>query len=59
MYWLKRNKLFLNTDKTNIMLIGTNGKLRNVNEDDFHVVINNEDIKEVKKAKYLGVLITN
>ena len=59
MYWLKRNKLFLNTDKTNIMLIGTNGKLRNVNEDDFHVVINNEDIREVKKAKCLGVLIDN
>ena len=59
MYWLKRNKLFLNTDKTNIMLIGTNGRLRNVNEDDFHVVINNEDIREVKKAKCLGVLIDN
>ena len=49
----------MNTDKTNIVLIDTNGKLRNVNEDDFHVVIYNEDIREVKKAKYLGVLIDN
>ena len=58
MHWLNRNK-FLNTDKTNIMLIGINGKLRYVNEDDFNVVINNEDLKVVERAKCLGVLIDN
>ena len=29
--WLCNNKLFLNTDKTKVMLIGTNARLRSVN----------------------------
>ena len=33
--WLRANKLFLNTDKTNVMLIGTGSKLRNVDNDSF------------------------
>ena len=41
------------------MLIGTNGKLINVNEDDFHVAIKNEELKVIKKVKSLGVLIDN
>ena len=47
MYWLKKNKLFLNTLKTNIMLIGTNCKLRNANENDFYVVIHKEDLESI------------
>ena len=55
--WLKDNKLFLNTDKTNIMLLGTGAKLRNVLSTDFSVVINGKELERVKKAKCLGVLI--
>ena len=35
------------------MLIGTNGNLRNVDEDDFLVIINNKNFKPVKRAKCL------
>lgn len=56
MCWLKKNKMFLNTDKTNVMLIGTGAKLRNVNVNDFNV-IDEQDLKRVTKAKCLGVLI--
>ena len=38
------------------MLIDTNDKLRNVDEDNFHVIVNHEHLKTVKKAKCLGVL---
>ena len=31
--WLIKNKLFINADKTNIMLIGTGAKLRSVDDD--------------------------
>lgn len=55
--WLKNHKLFLNTDKTNIMLIGTGNKLRNVKSNDFSVVIDGRELEKVKKAKCLGVLI--
>ena len=57
MNWLTVNKLFLNTDKTNVMLIGTAGKLSNVNEDDFTVSVNGKHLERVTKAKCLGVII--
>jgi len=57
MKWLNVNKLFLNTDKTNVMLIGTASKLRNVNENDFSVFVNGKQLERVKKAKCLGVVI--
>ena len=55
MNWLKKNKLVLNTDKTNIMLIGTGAKLKNAN--DFSVFIDGQELERVNKAKCLGVLI--
>ena len=33
--WLCNNKVFLNTDKTKVMLIGTNARLRSVDNGDF------------------------
>ena len=33
--WLIKTKLFINADKTNIMLIGTGAKLRSVDDDSF------------------------
>ena len=30
--WIRPNKLFLNTDKTNVMIIGTGSELRKVND---------------------------
>ena len=39
--WLGNNELFLNTDKTKVMLIGTNARLRSVNIDDLCIKVNN------------------
>ena len=55
--WLGANKLFLNEDKTNVMLIGTSSKLHRVNDNDFNVCVNGLKLDRVKKAKCLGVII--
>ena len=55
--WLLDNKLFLNTDKTNVMLLGSSSRLRNVQNDPFSVMINDYKLERVKKAKCLGVVI--
>ena len=55
--WLHTNKLFINTEKTNVMLLGTGSRLRNVNEKDFCVVVNDHELKRVNKAKCIGVQI--
>jgi hypothetical protein len=57
--WLDENKLFLNTDKTHVMLIGTGAKLRSVNSDQFSVAIDNNILKTVESTKCLGVTIDN
>ena len=57
MNWLHQNKLFINTEKTNVMLLGTGSRLRNVDENDFCVIVNDHELKRVNKAKCLGVQI--
>ena len=57
--WLTNNKLFLNTDKTNVMLIGTGAKLRNIENNEFSVNIDGKELDHVTKAKCLGVVIDN
>lgn len=54
--WLKKNKLMLNTKKTNYMILTKN----NLNETSIpEVKIDNETISRVTEFKYLGVLIDN
>ena len=55
--WLTNNKLFLNTDKTNVMLKGTGAKLRNIQDIEFSVNIDGKELDHVTKAKCLGVVI--
>jgi len=57
MKWLNVNDLVLNTDKTNVMLIGTAARLRTVDEKDFSVFVNGKLLERVRKAKCLGVTI--
>ena len=57
--WLRNNKLFLNTDKTKIRLVGTGAKLEYVQCDSFSVKINECELENVVKYKYLGVLVDN
>ncbi|XP_067635721.1 uncharacterized protein [Eurosta solidaginis] len=53
--WLCKNKLLVNVEKTN-MVISTSNKL---NLEPHTLNIKNETITEVKKSKYLGVVIDN
>ena len=55
--WLRMNKLFLNIDKTNIMLVGSSSRLRSVQDDEFTVMVNGLKLDRVRKAKCLGVVI--
>ena len=53
--WVTTNRLVLNADKTNVMLIGSRSVLNGVN--DFSVTLNGSCLKRVKVAKCLGVMI--
>ena len=57
--WLSENKLFLNTDKTKVMLVGTNARLRNINDVQFRVTIGDKVLENVTSYKCLGVLVDN
>ena len=57
--WLRNKKLFLNTDKTIIMLFGTGAKLNHVQCDNFSVKIDDCELENVDKYTCLGVLVDN
>ena len=57
--WLSNNMLFLNTDKTKVMLLGSTSKLCSVQNDAFCVMLNGSKLERVDKAKCLGVMIDN
>ena len=52
--WLCHNKLSLNTDKTNFLLVGTPQKLRHI-EAPIDIKIDGLQIRQVEHVKYLGV----
>ena len=52
-HWLNANRLSLNIDKTNFMVF----KPKNKNDDIPDIIINNSQIDQVTKAKFLGVII--
>ena len=45
--WLRKNKLFLNIDKTTIMLVGTGAKLNQVQCDNFSIKIEDCQVENV------------
>ena len=53
--WLRANKLSLNYNKTNFMLLNS----QNHNPTSFKVIVNNHRISPEDKLKYIGVLIDN
>lgn len=53
--WLEGNRLVLNFDKTNFMILGTKAKSKNSSE--ITVSVNQSLIKRVKSTKCLGVII--
>jgi hypothetical protein len=57
--WLLANKLHLNIAKTEFMIIGSRQKLTAHNNEKIDIKLNNEKIKQVDKAKSLGVTIDN
>ena len=54
--WLLANKLTLNTKKTEYMIIGSRYRLSKI-EDDPKIRLGESDIKRVKQAKTLGIVI--
>jgi len=54
-HWLRANKLSLNYNKTNFMLLSS----RKHNPASFKVIINNHNISPEDDLKYLGVLLDN
>ena len=54
--WLLSNKLTLNKDKTEYMIIGSRKRLNNFN-DDPSIGLDNKNIKRVKQCKTLGIVI--
>ena len=53
--WTNKNKLKLNEDKTEIILFGTNYKLKQIKENS--ITLCNNDINITKQARNLGVLL--
>ena len=53
--WLNQNKLSLNVEKTEFILLGTKSKLRNIHNDTVTVNINGTPLKRVHNCKHLGV----
>jgi len=54
---MRTNKLSLNASKSEYMVIGHRRQLNRVDDDLPDLVLNNEIIKRVDKAKYLGINI--
>ena len=55
--WLVRNKLSLNVKKTELIILGSNQRLSQINDDDVNVNINDVKLNRVELCKHLGVLI--
>lgn len=56
--WCNRNKLSKNTDKTKIMILGTNRRSKKPNIPN-ELTINNNPIELVHKYKYLGLTLNS
>ena len=54
--WMAANKLSLNANKTEYMIIGSNKRLRKINTDPI-IKLGDNDLKRVKDTKSLGVMI--
>ena len=59
--WLQCNKVNLNAIKTEFMMLGTHHRLYQLDYDPettpFKLVVNNYEIRRVRKAKYLGLIV--
>ena len=53
--WISQNHLFLNKEKTEVVLFGTSQKLATVEE--FRISIGRHQLKRVSEFKYLGVVL--
>ena len=55
--WLDQNKLSLNIEKSEFMLLGTRNRLNKINESNVDIRIKGMQLKRVKKCKHLGIII--
>ena len=55
--WLIENKLSLNVDKSEVMIISTRHKLSSIDYNNINVNVNGVRLQNVNKCKHLGVII--
>ena len=55
--WLNANRLLLNMNKTEYMMIGSRKKIKQFHKTGLQLYIGNEPVKEVFSCKYLGVIL--
>lgn len=55
--WLTKNKLSLNVDKSEIMIIASRQKIVQINDMDLNVNIEGSKLQRVHKCKHLGVFV--
>ena len=55
--WYKANRLLVNTSKSNLMLIATEGKLKKIDKNKLNLLYGNLKLEYVSKIKYLGVTL--
>ena len=57
--WYSINKLCINKNKSNVMVIGSKWQLKSFNLDDFTISVDSDKLLLAKQAKYLGLWVRN
>ena len=57
--WYSMNKLWINKQKSNVMVIGSKWQLKSLNSDDFTISVASDKLFLARQARYLGLLVRN
>ena len=55
--WYNMNKLCINKNKSNVMVIGSKWQLKSSNLDDFTISVDSDKLFLARQAKYLGLWV--
>ena len=57
--WYSMNKLCIDKEKSNVMVIGSKWQLKSLNLDDFTISVDSDKLFLARQAKYLGLWVRN
>ena len=57
--WYSFNKLCINNEKSNVMVIGSKWQLKSMNLDDFTISVDSNKLYLARQARYLGLWVGN